>query len=263
MLATRLSDFGLSNKGINATLYLDNNVVVQHHKDKVEQYREEYQKHGYVKFKGFINEELIDNMVNDLESVGELSDAKCFTMPGYQTPRKLSVLGGEKILSLIPNLGMLYFHHEIRDFIKLVRGVDVHSVKHVKEFMVVNMLQARGDTHGWHLDDPEMALVIFLKSPSVMQGGQLEYIPGWDKLCDKHGINSDACSKSNIEKVNASELVVTDRHEPGDAYLLNASRILHRVSPIQSKRAQRWVMNLAFDTRVHIDFGATADLLYN
>ena len=44
-------------------------------------------------------------------------------------------------------------------------GAAVYSVNHKYEFMVSNMLSASGNTHGWHLDDPRLALVIFLSVP--------------------------------------------------------------------------------------------------
>jgi len=158
---------------------------------------------------------------------------------------------------------ILHFHHEVRSFVNEVRKKQVHTVRHAKEFLVANMLQNTGDTHGWHLDDPEMALVIFFKTPGHNAGGELEYIPEWDQLCKERKIRSDDNTDQSIIDLNAHDLIKRESHKPGDAYLLNASKLLHRVSPITASGAERWVINMAFDTRKHIEFGDTADLLYN
>jgi hypothetical protein len=100
-------------------------------------------------------------------------------MPGYETPRRMSVCGGQVIVSHSPYLAMLYFHRQLRFLVQRIVGVPMHSVPHVDEFMVVNRLKGVGQTHGWHLDDPKFALVIVVDTPPRDSGGFVEVIPNW------------------------------------------------------------------------------------
>lgn len=185
-----------------------------------------------------------------------------FLMPGYDTPRRMSVCGGRTLLANSPFLSMLYFHRELRFLVQEIVGAPINSVPHPEEFMVLNRLRGEGQTHGWHLDDPQFALIIIVETPPHECGGFVELVPNWSTFTNTHAL--DMTSDLSKALSLASELGFVRRLylESGDAYLLNAGECLHRIAPIVGAHACRCVVNMAFDKRLQPCFGVTANLLY-
>lgn len=223
---------------------------------------ERFLRNGYVQLPEFLTPAALKFVRYELKRMEAAASRRIFEMPGYASPRNLSVLGGQSIKRYSPFLFRLYHHSALRHCVETIAGRRVFSCNHPEEFMVANFLQASGDTHGWHLDDPPFALVIFAESPAPGDGGEVEIIPNWKDLCRRKSRKPDDDIADLIAWADENQLIERLHHEPGDAYLLRADLNLHRVVPIRADGARRCVINLAFQASPEIEFTRTADLLY-
>ncbi|CRI67035.1 conserved hypothetical protein [Thiocapsa sp. KS1] len=230
--------------------------------DHLDQLRCIFAEQGYVKLTGFFAEPVYESLMAEIEVIQRKKRKRDFQMPGYATPRIMSVVSGNEILESSVLLAALYGHYEIRKPLATIIDQDIFGVHHRDELMVVNLLEKRGDTHGWHLDDPRYAFIAVLKATPNDQGGSVEYIVHWRSLCVQHGLDAEQDVDKGVELAASLGMIRRAHHEAGDCYLLNAGECLHRVTPLTVDRSERCVLNMAFDDRASIPFGATADLLY-
>lgn len=225
-------------------------------------YREQFTRTGYLKLPDFLSDKALQLIKNEMLEMESIAIRKKFEMPGYLTPRSLSVLGGSSIKSESPTLYSLYHLYSLRSLIESITGRLIYSCSHPEEFMVANFLNTTGDTHGWHLDDPSYALIIFTETPPKDSGGELEFISNWKDLCRRKGCKPDENIYDLLCWANDNGLIDRESHKAGDAYLLRADLNLHRVTPLLTPGDRRSVLNLAYQSSPDMSYGATADLLY-
>jgi len=222
----------------------------------------EFANNGYVKLPGLFTTEAFRLLKADAQSLEQFAKERDFIMAGYGSPRVLKTLGGSTILRSSQSVWSLYFHCDLRCLIRRIVGAEVHACHHPDEIMVMNYLTKAGETHGWHLDDPAYALVLFLESIPGSYGGLLELIPRWRALCHQMGVGFETNVAPSAERCRAAGLVQVHHHVEGDAYLLRADQCLHRVTELSSGQLRRVVLNFAFEATAHPAYGATADKLY-
>jgi hypothetical protein len=227
----------------------------------VESLAEDFSSRGYVKLPRFFEAEAFSFIKGEVERIQTASTRREFTMPGYNTPRRLSVIGGDRIVDESLALAMLYGNSELRAVIGEITRSPVFFVHHHTEFMVANYLESFEDTHGWHLDDPQFALVVILDSPRHDEGGNVEFIRDWRAFCAERKLDPDVDIERGVELARAQGNLEVEHHEAGDCYLLDAGACLHRVTPI-AHGAQRKVLNLAYHGDSRREYGHTADMLY-
>ena len=220
-----------------------------------------FKNQGYVTLPNFYNEDFFSILQGESTRMEAKRIERNFTMPGYNTPRHLSVIGGKLIFKNSLIFPMLYLNFEIRSMLSSIIGSELYSVNHEEEFMVINYLERKGGTHGWHVDDPRYALVIILQAPERSEGGYLEVIPDWKEYCASRGYDPITDTNMAVKEAYANNQVKKIFHNTGDCYLLNAGNCLHRVAPI-SGETRRIILNMAFDDRVALEYGYTADVLY-
>lgn len=224
--------------------------------------REQFARTGYVRLPGFFTSDALALFKAEMEEMEQIAMRRNFNMPGYATPRSLSVLSGNLIKSQSPLLYSMYHHYALRSCIESIVGRPVYTCTHPDEFMVANFLHNSGDTHGWHLDDPAYALIIFAEVPSEDCGGEVEFIANWKDLCRRKGRKPDENIHDLIEWANENGLVDRHTHNAGDAYLLRADLNLHRVTPLRRIGERRAAVNLAYQSAPETIYGETANLLY-
>jgi hypothetical protein len=224
--------------------------------------REQFSRTGYVKLTGFLPSKALEIFKEEMDEMEQAAIRRQFQMPGYATPRSLSVLGGNQIRSQSPLLYSLYHHYALRSCIESIVGRTVFSCTHPEEYMVANFLHNSGDTHGWHLDDPAFALIIFADAPSEGGGGEIEYISNWKDLCRRKGRKPDEDIQDLVEWADKNGMVDRQSHRPGDAYLLRADHNLHRVTPLLRPGERRAAVNMAYQSAPDTLYGQTANLLY-
>ena len=84
--------------------------------------------------------------------------------------------------------------------------------------MVINILEARENTHGWHLDDPLYALVIIAEHPSYKYGGNLQYIRNWELVCKETGLDPITDLHQAIAFARGRKLIHSVSHVAGECY---------------------------------------------
>ncbi len=196
----------------------------------------------------------------DTESLRETMRSKSFTMPGFDTPRIMSVLAARDLATALPYLRDIY--EDLSDAVSVVARSHVYLCQHERETMVLNRLDGAGRTHGWHVDDPAYAVVIVLRGVAVGDGGAVEYIRQWPDECRRRGLDPEHAVGEAAETMRAEGKIRTLTLRTGDAYLLRADTSLHRVTPITNHGATRLVLNFAYEAHLNTLYAGTADLLY-
>lgn len=230
--------------------------------DEILNMREQFYRSGYIKIPSFLSDDALAIFREEVEQLELIASRKKFKMPGYDTPRRLSVVGGNMIKLYAPILYSLYHHYALRSCVEQVTGHRIYNCTHPEEYMVANFLHNSGDTHGWHLDDPEYALIIFAESPQDDGGGEVEFISNWLDICRRKQCQPDSNIQDLITWAEENGMVDRHTHNSGDAYLLRADMNLHRVAPLKHSSERRSVVNMAFQKTSQSDYGLTANLLY-
>lgn len=222
--------------------------------------REKFESSGYVYLESLLNSEVFASCFREVMDLKRVAVKRSFIMPGIRTIRRLHTVGGVSIQKNAPQARALYDHSEMLNFLRQVTGGSIFKCRHKEELIVANYLLEPGATHGWHLDDPDFALIISFEAPPVNSGGQLEFIPRWREL-EKERKQGQTINQL-IAMAGSRRLIEREHHQAGDAYLLYASQILHRVSPLTRADCRRSVINLAYQRHRTTSYGETASLLY-
>ena len=218
-------------------------------------------KKGYIELPNFLSHEVFCQLKGTVEALKDQLSIRNFSMPKYETPRKLLTLGGSTIKQNSPSLRKLYTNSSILNFIKQVVQEEVFFCQHPEEWMVINYLNEQGSTHGWHLDDPEFALILLLEING--EGGNVEIINYYmNKL-------QSSCSRDEIihnipaivEKGRQERAVFSKQIQSGTAYLLRGGQCLHRVSELTAPHYSRLALNMAFENTPSPTYGETAYFL--
>lgn len=223
----------------------------------------EFRREGYVRLPGLLGAEAFAALRDELLEKGTTTArSRDFVMDGYETPRRMSVMGATLLLRETELVWALYAHWELRRLVGALAGAAVYPCRHPEEFMVANFLLDRGHTHGWHLDDPAYALILFIEAPPPEDGGVLEFIPHWLEFCGEHGLEPHHRVDAAVERARAESRVQRRAHAPGDGYLLRADQAMHRVTSLTAGDARRVALNLAFEASDAPVYGSTATVLY-
>lgn len=239
-----------------------NNIIntKEYNDRKIEFLSEEFGREGYVKLPNFFSDVYFKALNDEIARLSKHKLRRDFIMQEYDSPRNLSVLGGSLIKKESAALLALYNMDLIRFYLSSLTKTEIHPVKHTEEYMVVNILDGARDTHGWHLDDPDYALIICLEAPSEGCGGDIEYVKDWQNFCLE---NREKTSLSELIRLASEDgRIIRDHLNTYECYLLHASKSMHRVTPLTCDNQRRVAINLAFHSRPNIDFGTTADQLY-
>ncbi len=228
---------------------------------ELRRFRAAFAQTGYLKLPGFLVPEAFRRVSSEIERLHSVRVRRDFVMPDFNTDRRMSVLSGKEVVRRSEIIADLYANRELRAWISSIVGEDIHAVNHEDEFLVVNFLDGKSDTHGWHLDDPRYAFIVVVDSPAQHQGGCLEYVPGWKTMAREEGFQPCLDVEAAVEICRIRGRFYADAFKPGDCYLLDAAEVLHRVSPL-SHDASRKALNLAFDDRRYRVYGHTAKKLY-
>ena len=222
-----------------------------------------FQRHSYVHLPGLISEQSMQILREEIASLENHCISRNFIMPELRTPRVMKVLGGGSLVRESKILWALYSHYQLWRVIEGIVDSRIYPCRHPEEFMVANFLVESGQTHGWHLDDPAYALIIFLEAPEQPScGGSLEYIQDWQGYCLRNGFDPEKEVETAVARARAAGLVLDRTHRTGEAYLLKADTCLHRVTGLQGEGLRRVALNLGYESRPDTKYGSTASLLY-
>src|SRR5439155_11867736 len=179
---------------------------------------------------GLFSNSTFANLQSEVARLRKYANTKNFTMPGFETLRRMSTLGGKEIRKESTVLTNLYNNNELRSLVSKICRREIFACNDENEWQVVNWLEGSGETHGWHLDDPPLALVIFIEAPPAEHGGSLEFINEWRQLCAELGHDPQRDVAKLVDQCYRADLVNSKGHKTCDAYLLRADNCLHRCS---------------------------------
>ncbi len=201
-----------------------------------------FERCGYVPLKGLAPEPAIAALRAEIDSMlMPLAKRKDFQMECMgNTPRHMTTISGLAIAERAQAIVNLYHDAQLMQAISSLLGKPLRAADDPVERHVLNMLHEGGDTHGFHVDDYPIAMVLFIESPDCPSGcGRVEFCP----VDDVH----NAQSKS---------------HNVGDAYLLRSDQLQHRVQPIHDG-CRRTVLNFAYAVEgEEVHHTPSASLLY-
>ena len=183
-----------------------------------------FERCGYIPLPGLIPKEALGLLRTEIEQIMPWSSRRDFIMECMdRTPRRMTTIGGLALAERAPTVAGLYHDQPLRSAMSQTIGRELETADDPVERHVLNMLHEAGDTHGFHIDDYPVALVMFIESPVCPDGcGRLEFCP--------------------IEDVHQAQ---TKSHCAGDAYILRSDRLKHRVQPIHDG-CRRTVLNFAY-----------------
>ena len=197
---------------------------------------------GYLPLPGLVTPPVLAMLRVELAHLLERARRRDFEMECMGgSPRHMTTLGGIEITETAPVITELYHSPGLVDRLGRLVGLELEFADDPVERHVLNRLHRPGDTHGLHTDDYPLALVMFLESPTCEEGcGHLEFF--------------DACKAGHSS-------VLT--HAAGDAYLLRADKLPHRVQPIH-EGCVRTVLNFAYGAAtIPVKRSPSASILYS
>ncbi len=222
----------------------------------------QFARNDYVRLPDLFSPTAFEIIREEAIRLGDQATPRDFIMPGVETPRRMSTISGEHILSESELLWSLYANHALRSLLAGIAGGAMYPCLHPSEFMVINYLFNSGATHGWHLDDPAYALIVVFEAPPEEKGGSVELIPDWHQYCRHVGRSPNENVEDTVALAQEARLVQSRYHAPGDAYLLRADTSLHRVTALKDPAHRRIALNLGFESTPNPRYGGSADLLY-
>lgn len=204
---------------------------------------------GYLRLPGLLTGQDLAELkaeLRRLEGLGKRRDFAMACMDG--SPRRMTTLGGHVIAAESELIPQLATDTALLGLLRHISRLEISLAPDPVERFVVNVLHQESDTHGAHVDDYQLALVLFTEAPaSPDDGGLLEYVP--------HASGLDQLVTSAARRAH---------HAPGDAYLLRADTTAHRVTPLRRPGLRRTVLNIAYATacQEHTATAPSAALLY-
>jgi len=209
-------------------------------------------RHGYVKLQGLLESQTFDLLKNEVQRLSGIAKERNFMMPGYESPRVMTTLGGRQIKESSYLLKSFYDNQQLRSILSGIVGNQLFDCPDENEWCVSTWLNGEGQTHGHHLDDPPIALIVIIESPSPEQGGSLEVITDWREIARIFEQDPEINVLPLVNKLRNFNLVQIKSHITGDAYLLRADQCLHAVAPLRGREAKRSILNMAFDLEPNI-----------
>ncbi len=218
--------------------------------------RKQFLSNGFVRVKGLVPAGTLEEIDEECSRIMQIlgSDKDLLMEETQNTPRHMRTVGQHRLAqesSLIPSI---YESDIFRGFLIAIAGQELFKAPWLPEQYILSHLYREGDTHGWHWDDYTFASVIYIKSPSIDQGGFVQTCANghWDKKNPK------------VYQTLLNSPINTYRCEAGDAYLLRAKDYLHRVTPVQNG-GERLIVNMTwaseFDLATDMTH-ATNDILF-
>ena len=181
-----------------------------------------FEKYGVVVLHELLQDGLGDRLRSIVDQTLEIRGARRdFLMPQTaDSPRRMTVVNGH----VTTNLRLIRSIYEADTTLRVLSKIARERVSLCPdrvEDVIITELNELGDTHGWHLDDYPLALILIIEAPKGRHGGDVEYI-------------------------NASGDTVVLRLLQDDAYLMRTDQRMHRVSPLESGAGCRRIINLTY-----------------
>lgn len=213
--------------------------------------RHQFAKEQYAYLPNLFTPTIFSILKSEVDRLEKFAIDKNYHTNGLETARNMKVFGGMKVFEESPIFSILYTHHELRTLLQeITDGPIYHST--AEEIVGVHYLLETGNTHGWHLDDYPFILIFIFYAPSKSNGGTVECIPNWAVHAQKMGYQENESIGNYVEKCRKENLVYEYYHAPGDAYLLRANEVLHRVTPLKKHNEKRAIVGFDYSSTLKV-----------
>ncbi len=140
------------------------------------------------------------------------------------TPRAYRSVGRDAIHAKDGIIRKIFESEAVRTYLSELADEELHRCPYEPEEYIINSQEKTGDTHGWHFDDYTFALIWIIDAPDPLKGGRVEFInySEWQK--DKP--REQLCDLLSTREVRSMYVPA------GTCYLMRASKVLHRVTPL-------------------------------
>ena len=219
---------------------LDRPTVTELSNATLEDKAKSFHANSIVDISGIFSEGLHKQMKREAENlIAENGKQREFRMDATdQTPRRMKNVEQKYIAEQNGVIASLYDDKRLHELVSNIVRDNVYSCPYEPERMVITQLDEKGATHGWHWDDYSLALVWILDAPPPETGGILQCVPNtfWDK------------EKPDVLRFFLKNPIYSYHFGPGQAYLMQTSRTMHRVYPLLDNEHRRLIVNFAFAT---------------
>ena len=230
--------------------------------DRLAAWRRQYRSCGLVKIEDFFDPDVFEDLRREIQNLLPWVKRRDFTMRLYETPRRMSVVGGRKIAQESAKLAALYDSSPVVDFLSAIVGSRLFLSRQEDAFMTINHLEGHGDTQGWHVDDGSTAVIYAFSAPGSDEGGALEYIPNWPNVLTSLDASESRSIPSAIEAAIARGLVRSLHLAANAMYILKSDTALHRVAPLVNPSCSRTVVAAGYEARRVKTYSHTGSDLY-
>ena len=184
---------------------------------KVDLFKQEFAKLGYVKLTSFFTQDVIDSLIQESYRLLDThAKRKDFLMDETNfTPRKISTVSGHVIDKESQLISDLYCNEGVLNFLEEIANVRLFETPDVADKHAIHKLHRKNDIHGGHVDTYPFVLITCLESPGQDGGGELEFVP----------------NSLNLEDLG-TEKAIRDTLKVGESYFMHASESVHRVLPL-------------------------------
>jgi hypothetical protein len=183
---------------------------------------DEFRRTGVAVFRSALRERERLRLLEKAEPMFQRGKRKDMLMPqSAMTPRHLEVVSGA-VMNCDSDIMSSYRSRRLQESLSRIVGEEVVECDNEIENVILTRLSEPGDTHGWHLDDYAIAMIMILEAPRTATGGYVEYV-------------QDAM----IRRIELSE---------GDIYVMRSDKVTHRVAPI-TKREKRTILNFTYGVK--------------
>ena len=207
--------------------------------------RKQFRSELFVRLPRFLEGRALQRVREEAFASLTLGQRRDLRMPtSQQSPRHMRTVSGRGLKAKSQVIPRLYRDPYVLRFLSNLVGTRVLHLNDDLENYVVNLLEAKGDEHGAHLDEFPFAFNILLVAPPAGAGGQLEFVRS-ARMIDRHRLET-----------------VRPQLAAGDAYIMRADRAVHWVTPLEAP-TQRMILSMAYaDLRTAARPQCSRELLY-
>ena len=221
-----------------------------------------YQEKGLVLLDVLFQESVLDYITCEYRRLFDRRKRVDFYSDKDESRRRLETINSRVILEESMGLWFLYGNRQLHNLIEQIVGAQIHDELDY-QWCVFNVHREKGCEHGWHVDMGAYVLNLVLEEnlSHEQAGGSFDVVPDWLALCQDY---PGLCRQALYRLAKEEGMVHHIYLRRGQAVLMRANQILHRVSAMPHKHSRRVACLISWDnkTREAEDEGPASRALY-
>jgi len=243
------------------------NILTPKYKEKsyLQRLNNFFLEHHYVILDDFFPENLNQFFVESKERLSKYVANRDFIMEEFQSKRCMNVISASSILKNEPGLWFLYRNIELIRVLETITGQKIYPSEYEYLWCVYNILEGKGQTQGWHIDDEAFVMIHMLdeNTSSLQKGGALCLIYDWHEFVlskAKDGI-TDLSDLYHIAKCeNRIKEIYIEKYQ---TLILRGDKVMHQVSELPFEDSSRINITFSWQHAPVITHDETSNKIYN